>query len=148
MKVLVLLAFFSQIAFGAGSATISRRQFNKAEVVVVSWTGDSSDGSFTAKTLGLFGYLEKVVTNPGSTAPSANYDIALGDPTDSALDVLATALNNRHTSTTEQVYPRIAGTVGTVSSFKPFLVGDYTLAITGNSVASATGTIEFYLSKP
>lgn len=145
---LLALTLFAQFALAAGSVSVARKDFKNAEVVVISWTADAADGSLPTKTVGLYGYVEKIVTNPGSTAPTDNYDIAFGDPSDSALSVLSTALDNRHTTTTQQVYPRIAGTVGTVSSFKPFLVGDYTVAVTNNSVNSATGTIEIYLSKP
>lgn len=145
---LLALTLFTQFALAAGSVSVARKALPSAELVVITWVGDASDGSVPTKTVGLYGYVEKVVTNPGSTAPTANYDIALGDPSDSALDALATALANRHTTTTEQVLPRIAGTIGTVSSFPPFLSGDYTVAVTNNSVASASGTIEIYLSKP
>jgi hypothetical protein len=145
---LLSLALFSHLALAVGSTSVVRKALPNGELVVVSFVGDASGGTVPDRSLGLYGYVEKVVTNPGSTGPSANYDITLGDPSDSALDALASALLNRHTSTTEQVYPRIAGTIGTVSSFKPFLSGQYTLAIANTSVNSATGTIEIYLSKP
>lgn len=148
MRFLLALILTCNFALAAGSVSVARKALPSAELVVITWVGDAADGSVPTKTVGLYGYVEKVVTNPGSTAPTANYDINLGDPSDSALSVLSTALDNRHTTTTEQVYPRIAGTVGTVSSFKPFLAGDYTVAVTNNSVNSASGTIEIYLSKP
>lgn len=148
------LSFFGMKVFAAGTVTVSKSQTSAfggsqvpIQIVQVDWTGDASDGSVPTKSIQLGGYVLKVVTNPGSTAPSANYDIALGDPEDSALDALASALLNRHTSNTEQVYPAIAGAPGTVSSLPVFLEpGAYTLAVTGNSVNSATGRILIYLS--
>lgn len=148
------LLLATSFAFGAGSISVSRgtRSYAKAgttgkyvEIVTVSFVGDASDGSVPTLAIPMSGFVKKVVTNPGSTAPTANYDIALGDPEDSALDALGAALQNRHTSNTEQVYPLLAGAPGTVSSTPVFLAGTYTLAITNNSVNSATGTITFYL---
>lgn len=144
---LFALAILSNFALAAGSVSVSRKALPNAEFVVISWVADSADGSVPSTTLGLFGYVQKIVTNPGATAPTANYDMALGDPSDSTLDVLAGAIANRHTSNTEQVYPAIAGTIGTVSSFHPFLSGTYTFSLANNSVNSALGTVEIYLTK-
>lgn len=148
-QILLFLAITSGQAFGAGTITKSADQLidygiaglsKRARVVTVDWVGDASDGSVPTLSLDLKGYVLKVITNPGSTAPTANYDIALGDPEDSALDAMATLLNNRHTSTTEQVYPLISGAATPI-----FLNGTYSLAISNNSVNSATGRIIFYL---
>lgn len=126
--------------YGKGSGHQKR-----CEKVTVSFVADAADGSVPSTSIPMHGWLVKVVTNPGATAPTANWDAVLGDPDDSALDVLAGAIANRHTSTTEQVYPMIAGAPGTVSSTHVFLSGTYTLAISGNSVNSATGDLHFYL---
>jgi hypothetical protein len=131
----------------AGTITSSRtrsrttpysRKFTK--VITVDWVADAADGSVPALSLPLSGYLIKVVTNPGATAPTANYDIALNDPSDSALNVWSTALDNRHTTNTEQVYPAISGAVTPI-----LLNGTYSLAVSGNAVNSATGQIQLYL---
>lgn len=118
----------------------------RVEIITVAWTADNADGTVPALSLALNGYLIKVITNPGATAPTANYDIALGDPEDSNLDALNGALANRHTSTTEQVYPMHAGAPGTVSSHPIFLSGAYSLTVSNNAVNSATGRIIFYLT--
>lgn len=111
--------------------------------VVIDWTGDASDGTVPNLTVkNLYGYVVKAITNPGSTAPTANYDIALGDPEDSSLDALGSALANRHTSTTEQVYPTVSGAAIPIWLDK----GDYTLSISNNSATSATGRIILYLT--
>lgn len=131
---------------GTISATRVRSDYSKSaklqycEIVTIDWVADSADGSVPTLSLDLRGFLVKAVTNPGSTAPTASYDIAITDPEDSNLDAAATLLNNRHTSTTEQVYPLISGAACPI-----FLCGTYGIAITNNSVNSATGRIILYL---
>lgn len=130
----------------AGTCTITKRPQKspygkEVSVVVVDWVGDSADGSVPNTTItGLYGFLIKAVFNPGSTAPTSNYDIALGDPEDTTLDAAATLFNNRHTTTSEQVYPLITGAATPL-----FLAGDYQFQLTNNSVNSATGRMILYL---
>lgn len=112
----------------------------RCEVVSIDWTASSTDGSLPVLQVALSGWLVKVVTNPGSVAPTANYDIDLADPNDANLSATGTLLNNRHTTTTEQVYPVISGAVVPI-----FLAGTYGVTITNNSVNSATGNITFYM---
>lgn len=150
---LALFLLLSNLAFGVGTYSVSRNTVVSSaggksayHKVVVSWVGDAADGTMPVISIPLYGTLVKVVTNPGSTAPTANYDIDLTDPSDSALSATSTALNNRHTTTTEQVYPLLAGSPGTVTAVPVVLAGTYGLAITNNSQAGATGTIELYLA--
>lgn len=108
----------------------------KIEVVNVAWTADAADGSVPDTTLsGLYGYVVKAITNPGATAPTANYDIKLLDADDSTADVMNAALMDRHTTNTEIVYPSVS----------PFLCGNYTFNLTNNSVNSATGVLILYI---
>lgn len=51
----------------------------------------------------LMGYIRKIETNPGGTAPDDNYDITLLDA--DGVDVAAGALGDRDTSTSEVVVP-------------------------------------------
>jgi hypothetical protein len=133
----------------AGTHTLVSREFvayskavdaKRVEVVTTAFVADSADGSVPTLSIPLAGFVLKVITNPGSTAPTSNYDISVTDPEDSALDALATLLNNRHTSTSEQVYPLISGAACPI-----FLAGTYGIAVANNSVNSATGRIIFYL---
>ncbi len=130
----------------AGSVTITQRPQKglygkEVNVVIVDWVGDSADGSVPNTMInGLYGFLVKAVFNPGSTAPTSNYDIALGDPEDTALDAAATLFNNRHTTASEQVYPLISG-----AAIPLFLAGNYQFQLTNNSVNSATGRMILYL---
>lgn len=112
----------------------------KTEKITVSWVGDAANGSVPVLSIPkMHGTLVKVVINPGSTAPTDNYDIILGDPDDNALDACNGLLLDRDTANTEQVYPMI-------SSSRVFLCGTYALTITNNIVNSATGDIHFYIN--
>lgn len=132
----------------ASSSTVTRdrieiskgRERKFIEKVTISWTAHT-DGTFTATSIDLAGFVLKVVTNPGSTAPTANYDIAFNDPDDSSFDAMGGLLANRHTSNTEHVYPYVTAAITPV-----FLAGTYQLAITNNSVNGATGQIILYLA--
>jgi len=120
-----------------GSGATSRR----TEVVTIDWVADDAAATIPNLSIELRGYCVKAITNPGATAPTDNYDIALGDPEDSALDALAGALQNRDTTTTEQAQPVI-----TSAQTPVLLAGTYTLSVSGNAVNSATGRIIFYLT--
>ncbi len=109
--------------------------------VSYAFTADAADGSLPALSTTLKGWLIKAVTVPGGTAPTDNWDVALNDPDSSTLDALGGALGNRDTVTPEQVYP----VLGATPAVPLFLCGTYSLAISGNSVNSATGTIIFYI---
>lgn len=131
----------------AGTVTVTRvplrapNEGKKIEKIKIDWTADAADGSVPNTVIqGLYGFCVKVITNPGSTAPTANYDIAFLDPDDSGIDAFATLLNNRHTSNSEQVYPLISGAATPI-----FLAGDYTFNLTNNAVNSATGQVILYL---
>jgi hypothetical protein len=124
----------------AGTVTVSYEVKNvgdkKLKIVTASFVADAADGSIPNTTIsGLYGYLVKVITNPGATAPTDNYDVKLLDAQDSTVDALADAALNRDTANSEQVVPSVA----------PILAGDYTLNITNNSVNSATGTVLLFI---
>lgn len=150
LALFVSLALQPSTAYAAGTITkssdvISNYGFadpvKRVRVVTVAWTADASAATVPTLSLALKGYLIKVVTNPGATAPTDNYDITLGDPEDSALDAANSTLLNRDTANTEQVYP----VLGSTPVIPVFLSGTYSLAVTNNSVNSATGRIIFYL---
>jgi hypothetical protein len=114
---------------------IDRRIIGKR--VIVTATADASDGSFPNLTLKkLNGYLQPVITNPGSTAPTDNYDISLAPSTDSTAEITGSALANRDTSSTEVGAVTISG-----SATPAYLNGDYILSIANNSVNSASVVI-------
>jgi hypothetical protein len=122
----------------AGTITLtSHKSFGLVRRLVVDWVADAADASVPALALpAIEGYLLAIETNPGATAPTANYDIALNDA--EGVDRLLAAGQNRHTTTSE-----IANVVHTSSSNHPGVSVDetLTLAISGNAVNSATGRV-------
>ena len=80
-----------------------------------------------------------VITDPGTEAPTADYDITLTDA--DGVDVMGGELADRHTTATEQAVPKIGDTVyGT-----RFVKGPLIFAITNNSVNDAAGEIFIYI---
>ncbi len=104
------------------------------DLVTVSWTS-AADGSATG-TVNLQGFLIKVVTDPGATAPTDNYDISL---VQNGIDQLGDLLLNRDTANTEMVYPVVSGACTPI-----FLAGDHTFTI-ANAGDSKVGTVYFYI---
>lgn len=125
------------LAAGTVTATDTRRisvsGTIQRTVVTLTCTADASAATFPSFTLnpatyGITGwYLYSVETNPGTTAPTDDYDIAITDA--DGFDVAGGLLANRDTANTEKVY---LGSVG-----YPVIDGSWTLAITGNSINSA-----------
>lgn len=121
----------------AGTSTIASRvplkdyqQSRVGERITINWVADSSDGSVPDLTIpDIRGMVTIIQTNPGSTAPTDNYDLQLVPSTDTGLDILGGALSNRDTSSSEAVYPGVV------------LNGTYILKLSNNSVNSATGQV-------
>jgi hypothetical protein len=102
--------------------------------LVIAGVADGSDGSFPTLALKkLNGFLQPLITNPGSVAPTDNYDVALYHPSDSTADVAGGAFADRDTTNTEIKAATLSGSASPI-----YVNGNYTLAITGNSVNSAT----------
>jgi len=100
-------------------------------VIVVAAVADDADGSFPTFILPEFeGRIFAVDSDPGATAPTDNYDVAITNQR--GLDVLGAAGANRDTANSE----RAAVTSGYVDR-----TDTLTLAITGNSVNDATLTL-------
>ena len=129
----------------AGDSAVTQVYYELGIVkkVVLTVAFDSGDGSFTATALTtrLDGFLHKIVTDPGSTAPTDNYDVTLLD--DEGVDVLQTTGENRDTANTETAHIVYSGT-----TVHPCVsqADTLTLTITGNSQTSATTVITIYYS--
>lgn len=121
---------------GTISAT-AHKSFGTVRKITVEFTADAADASVPGLVLPSFeGFLLGILTNPGSTAPTDNYDIALNDA--DGVDRLAGAGANRDTSTSELAAALFASS----SARLPVAVDDVlTLAITNNAVNSAVGKI-------
>lgn len=121
-----------------------------SRAVTITCTGDASDGSFPATNLAtllasapvpLSGKLVALQTNPGSTAPTDNYDITLVDA--DGLDRLQGLGANRDTSNSEAV----AIVYSTTSIHPPVAPGEtLTLTLANNLVASAVVVLTLYFT--
>ena len=139
-----LTLLFIPNLFAAGTVTITKeeiiiRHWPTRVILTIAWTADSSDKSvpqtvINATQYKINGYfLYSAETNPGSTAPTDDYDIAIND--EDVCDIAGTLLNNRDTSNSEMV-----NFINASASY-PMVRGNLTFVLTNNSVASATGSL-------
>jgi len=141
--VIVLLAAASP---GLAAESVTQTWTNctaTVDCLALAWQADPNGAlTATASNRSIDGYVIQVVTNPGATAPTDNYDIALNN-SDGA-DVCGGALADRDTATSEIALPKPDGT----NYVEAWVSGILTLAVTGNSEDSATGTIKVYIRRP
>jgi len=115
---------------------------NQVGVMRYEWTSHSTAGTVSNKLDNAGGHITKIVTNPdGTAAPTANYDITLVDA--DSLDVALGTLANRHTSTTEVVYPTVAGSAANNTDVRASFAGKLTLTI-ADAGNSKKGVIAIY----
>jgi hypothetical protein len=88
------------------------------------------------------GYLHKVVTIPGTKAPTDNYDPVLKDAM--GADLMGSSLLNQSATTVFQSVPM----VGTDAFQDVFAEGELTLSVTGNSVTKADFKLLAYIREP
>lgn len=115
----------------AGTVTETRIIGGGLTALTLTWTSDASgDATLVFQ---MQGAIVRMVTNPGSTAPTDNYDITLVDP--DGVDLLAAEGINRDTSTSEQVFP----------TNTPFHYGDVTFTV-ANAGDTKDGVCVLYLA--
>jgi hypothetical protein len=115
---------------------------DSVKVINVAWTSDDTAGTFTADTVKISGTLLHAVTDPGATAPTADYDITITDP--EGANVLANCFDDlvdRHTSNTERVDFFLGAT--TTGGGRPTVSDILTIAGTGCG-NSKTGQVRIY----
>lgn len=141
----VITALFpvSSWAAGAVTQTLERIAGTNISILTFAWTADSADGSvpdtvttdaITAAIKGM-GVIE-VRTTPGTTNPTAAYDIVINNA--DGLDLMGGALADRSATAAEAAFSN--STTGAIDSA-------LTLGISGNSVKSATGTVKLIISR-
>jgi hypothetical protein len=135
-------------AFGAGTCTQAITNFPTntttwQKVLTFTCTADAANATYPSTAISAANannlkgwYLYKLITNPGSTAPTDNWDFTLSDG--DGIDVLGGAGANRHTTTSQMIAPLL--TTGVY--FAQPVLDAWTLAITGNSVNSAVIVIQ------
>jgi len=153
-KIIFALIFLiiPSLCFAAGSSVTqtyspvySSEGFTNLATLTLAWTSDDATGAVSATTSTeitnqIAGkYIVLVVTDPGATAPTDDYDITITDA--NGVDVMGGALANRDTSNTEQILPLI----GTSSGPRPVATA-LTLNIT-NAGNSKIGSVIIYLSR-
>jgi hypothetical protein len=138
----LILAFMIPGVVLAASSVVEQkggwRQLRQSNIwqLEVLWTANTT-GAVTTEAMpaapgaGLF---MGAVTDPGSTAPTDNYDIQLQDPTYS-YDMMQGKLLNRDTSTTETVGPK----------GYPYDGGTINFVLSGNTANGAVGTLLIWI---
>lgn len=139
--VVAALWLFSSAAWGASVCAEPTTATDDGVHYITTWTWTAdADGSFTAcaavfPEAGYSALLYEIVTDPGGTAPTDNYDITLTDSLGN--DVAGGALLNRDTANTERAVPLLSTGV----EWPAFFTGPLTLNISNNLVNSATGVV-------
>jgi len=116
------------------------------KIITLTCTADSSDGSYPATALSniphgeIGGRLLQIATDPGSTAPQANYDITVTEA--GGADLLLGVGANRHTSSSEVAIIESNGASAVYAG-----TDTLTLNITNNNVNSAGITIKIYYTE-
>lgn len=116
--------------------------------VICDFTSDDSAGNASGTTRKVVGRLLKIVTNPGSAAPSDNWDVAVTD--ENGISVLAqcfraTELGTRDTTTTEETYLYLSDGEETAAAVPAFpVVCDALTVAVANAGNSKTGQIILY----
>ncbi len=107
------------------------------EKIAISWTAHT-DGTFADYAIPgtVYGVLQRIVTAPGATAPTALYDITIVD--EDGFDVLNGAGANKSATATEESEIKM-------TTFQRIVANTLTLKIANNAVASAQGTIRVYV---
>jgi hypothetical protein len=156
---IVLIAGFAGLAMAdTGTVTVTRlRLHDDVDVIKFSFIANST-GAVPATSTSVetcparggsrvcypvdgsgIGYIYKMTTDPGSTAPTDDYDITLTDDTTGA-DLLGGEGADRDTADTEEAVPKIGNAFGGNIAFTSF-----TLNISGNTDNGATGDVYVYI---
>src|SRR4051812_32088221 len=129
---------------GTVSESFAFPQGHKPGVInklTLAWTS-ASDGTATFTTSKINGTILRCATNPGSAAPTDDWDVTLTD--EDGLDVLAGQGANRDTTNSEHFCPGLPLKDGTTTSVVPIVVnGPLALSVSGAGSAK-TGTIVIY----
>lgn len=145
--VCLFILVFASSAFAVGTVTQTHKDIfgGKCEpgelcVWTLTCTADASAGTIpsTTSTARIDGLLLGVETDPGSTGPTAAYDIVLNDS--NSYDKMGGALADRSATATEYARPAVS------SIAVPFVPvdGTLTMVVSNTSVNSATVVVKVY----
>lgn len=137
----MVLAAMPSVALAAGSDIVWTTNDNVADnlrLVSGAWTSDDATGAVSEAYSGVAnGFVCLVVTDPGATAPTDDYDITITDS--DGVDIMGGTLANRDATATEQAVPQIGNAYGC-----RFVAGAFTVNIT-NAGNSKVGTVKVYV---
>ena len=124
----LLLALLAPVlAHAAGTVVLTSTDSvigQSVKIYTYTLTADAADGTFPATASDpIDGWIIRVETNPGATAPTALWDLTL---VSDGLDVMNGVLANRSASATEHVLAP-----------QPYVRGPVTITATNNAVNSA-----------
>ena len=124
----------------ASAATVEYADtIGSVQKIFVAWTALST-GGVAVTTKEIRGKVVRAVTDPGSPAPGANYDIVITDP--EGINILAQSqddLVNRSSNTSEQVYFNLAFAAQTaVVADYPIVNDKLTITVTNAENAAST----------
>lgn len=142
---IITVLVFTVFAFAASTVTqTTSRLSSNVEMLTMAITADASGTVDVFQTTAFNGYIFMVTTDPGTPAPTNNYDIVFRDLHDGSLDIMGDALLNRNTASSEQVIPSIGSQAIELGRY---VDGGASVAITGNTASNAELTIHIYYHK-
>lgn len=161
---LVVVLLTSGTCFAAGSSITyydhGRTQNGEMAWVILAWVGDDATGAIPTKTTDeitlpgggqtvtnfIQGYfLCDVEVDPGSTAPTADYDIAIS--TSGGANITNGSLDDLSATVTQ--IRRMKGYSGTSTWIGcHYVTGPLTIVFSNTTVNSSTGTVKLIFSKP
>jgi len=142
--ILIMALLFTPSAFATDDTVRQTTAMSTQDTRIIDfkWVGDSSAGTVTSTQLdqNLYNsidgwYLVAVMTDPGATAPTDDYDLVINNS--SGLDMMDGNLTDRDTADTEIAY---ADTLASVVDSR------FTVVWSNQTDAGATGTIRMYFS--
>lgn len=144
LSAIILLILAPVTAMAAGTATYTITQPDQKTAIVAIAVTDDTAGT-TLSLTGFEGYfLCAMETNPGSTAPTDDYDIVIN--TAGGFDILGGAGANRDTANTEVAYPTIDSTTGQKGCVP--INSTLSFVLSGNSVNGGTTAVKLFLMRP
>jgi len=123
------------LLWAAGSVVTDVKTVDEMKIIKISWVADNalSDVPYT-KIDNVNGFIYDVITDPGTPAPTDNYDVYIRDYT-TDVSLLGTTLENRDTANSEIVSP--SGTHIYAQS-----VG---FSLSGSAVSDAAGDVYLFV---
>ncbi len=116
--------------------------------VIAAWTSDGSGNASGTTAVRVCGRLVKAVTDPGSAAPTDNYDVTITDDEDvNVLTACQSSLLNRDTANSEETYFLVLdAAAGTplAQSVHPVVCGTLTVTVS-NAGNAKSGQIILYV---